>query len=73
VPQDFNPDPFVKSVLADGEFPKVDKPLSPQAERTALDSLKPTSPKGVHGSPGVGSALTSSTRAASGQDLRTPP
>jgi hypothetical protein len=33
VAQDINPDPSVKSALASGESLKVDKPLSPKAER----------------------------------------
>jgi hypothetical protein len=46
----------------------VNKPTSPQAERTTPDSPKPSSPKGAHGSPGAGSAPTSLTHAALGQD-----
>jgi hypothetical protein len=59
----------VKSASADGESPKVNKPTSPQAKRTTPDSPKPSSPKGAHGSPGAGSAPTSLTHAAPGQDL----
>jgi hypothetical protein len=68
VPQDINLDPSTKSAPTDSEFPKVDKPPSPQAERTAPDPPKPSSPKDARGSPGVGGALTSLTRAASSQD-----
>jgi hypothetical protein len=44
------------------------KPPSPQDERTVPDSPKPTSSKGVWGSPGAGGASTSPTHAAQGQD-----
>jgi hypothetical protein len=47
VPQDINQGPSVKITLAGGESPKVDKLLSPQAEKTVLDSLKPSNPKGA--------------------------
>jgi hypothetical protein len=50
------------------ESSKVDKPPSPQTKRTALDSLKLSSPKGVQGSHGASGALTSPTRVASDQD-----
>jgi hypothetical protein len=63
VPEDINQDPSTKSTPAGGESLKVDKHLSPQAEKTAPDSLKPSSPKGVQGSPGAGGAPTSPTRA----------
>jgi hypothetical protein len=56
VPQDINLDPSMKSAPAGGESLKVDKPLSPQAERNALDSSKPSSPKDAQGSPGAGGA-----------------
>jgi hypothetical protein len=46
----------------------VDKPPSPQAEKATLDSLKPSNPKGVRGSPGAGGALTSPTHAAPDHD-----
>jgi hypothetical protein len=68
VPQDINSNPSVKSALAGGETQKVDKPLSPQAERTAPDSLKPSSPKGARGSPSADGAVTSPTRVASCPD-----
>jgi hypothetical protein len=58
----------VKSAPADDESPKVDRPLSPQAERTAPNSPKPPSPKGARGSPSVGGAPTSPTHATPGQD-----
>jgi hypothetical protein len=44
VPQDINPDTSTKRAPARGESPKVDKPLSPQAETTVSDPLKPSSP-----------------------------
>jgi hypothetical protein len=68
VRQDINQDSSTKSTPTGGESPKVDKPLSPQAERTAPDSLKPLSPKGVPGSPGAGGAPISPTCAAPDQD-----
>jgi hypothetical protein len=58
----------MKSTLAGDESSKVNKPPSPQAERTAPNSLKPSSPKGVQGSPGAGGALTSPTRVTPDQD-----
>jgi hypothetical protein len=64
VPQDINQDSSAKSTLVGGVSPKVDKPLNPHDENTALDSPKPSSPKGTQGSPGVGGALTSPTRTA---------
>jgi hypothetical protein len=64
VPQDSS----VKSTPAGGESPKVAKPRSPQAEKTALDSLKPCSPKGAQGSPCAGGAPTSPTRVAPDHD-----
>jgi hypothetical protein len=45
VPQDINLDPSLKSASASDKSPKVDKPPSPQVERTALDSPKTSSPK----------------------------
>jgi hypothetical protein len=46
----------------------VDKTLSPQAKRIAPNSPKPSSPKGARGSPSVGGAPISPTRATPGQD-----
>jgi hypothetical protein len=66
VPQDINPDSSAKSALVDGESPKVDKPLSPQAERTTPEPTKPSSTKDARGSPSDGGAPTSPTCAASG-------
>jgi hypothetical protein len=51
----------------------VDKALSPQAEKTALDSSKPSSSKGAQDSPGAGGALTSPTRATRIMTLQAPP
>jgi hypothetical protein len=56
------------STLASGESLKVDKPLSLEAEKTVPDSLKPSSPKGVQGSPSASGALTSLTCAAPDHD-----
>jgi hypothetical protein len=41
VPQDINPIPSAKSVPVSDESPKVDKPPSPQAEKTTPEPLKP--------------------------------
>jgi hypothetical protein len=68
VSRDINQDSSAKSTPVGGESPKVDKPASPQAKKAAPDSSKPSSPKGAQGSPGVGGALTSPTRAATDQD-----
>jgi hypothetical protein len=73
VPQDINQDSFTKSTPAGGESPKVEKPSSPQAERTTPDSLKPSRPKGVQGSPGASGTLTSSTHDTQLIILRVPP
>jgi hypothetical protein len=66
--KDFSPDSATKSAPIGNESPKVDKPPSPQVERTVPDPPKPSSPKDARGFPGAGSALTSPSRAASGQD-----
>jgi hypothetical protein len=68
VPWNINQDSTAKSTPVGDESPKVDKPLSPQDGKTTPDSSKPSSPKGVHGSPGAGGAPTSPTRGASDQD-----
>jgi hypothetical protein len=68
VPQDINPKPSVKIALASGETPKVDKPLSPQAERIVPDSSKPPIPKGVPNPAGAESAPTCLPHAASSHD-----
>jgi hypothetical protein len=68
VPRDINQDSSTKNTLAGGEFPKVDKPLSPQAEKIKPDSPKPSSPKDVQGSPGAGGAPTSPIRVTPDQD-----
>jgi hypothetical protein len=68
VPQDINRDSSVKSTLAGGESLRVDKPLSPQAEKTVPDSPKPSSPKGVQDSPGAGNVPTSPTLATLDHD-----
>jgi hypothetical protein len=46
----------------------VDKPPSPQNERTTPDSLKPSSPKGAQGSPSAGGASNSPTHTTLDQD-----
>jgi hypothetical protein len=58
----------MKRVPVGSKSLKVDKPSSPQAERTVLDSPKHSSPKGAQGSLGAGGAPTSPTRAAPDQD-----
>jgi hypothetical protein len=62
VPQDINPDSSAKSALVDNESPKVDKPPSPQTEKTMPES---PSPKSARGSPGNGGAPSSPSRATS--------
>jgi hypothetical protein len=49
--------------------PKVDKPPSPQTEKTMPDALKPSNPNGAQGYPGAGSAPTSPTHATLDHDL----
>jgi hypothetical protein len=66
--QDINPNSSAKSASVDSESPKVDKPLSPPAEKTALEPPKPPSPKDAQGSLGAGGAPPSSARATSGQN-----
>jgi hypothetical protein len=46
----------------------VDKSSSPQAEKSTPEFLKPPSPKGARGTPGVGGTLPSLTRSASGHN-----
>jgi hypothetical protein len=62
------PGPLCEECSGGNESSKVDKPPIPQTKRTTLDSLKPSNPKGVQGSHGVGGASTSPTRAAPDQD-----
>jgi hypothetical protein len=66
-PQDINLDSSVMNVPVRGELPKVDKPLSPHAEKTVPESPKPLSPKGTQCSRNAGGA-PSPTRAALGTD-----
>jgi hypothetical protein len=68
VPQDINTVPPAKSVPVDDESPKVDKPPSPQAEKTTPEPSKPPSPTGAQGLIGADGTLTSPTHTASGQD-----
>jgi hypothetical protein len=68
VPRDINLDSSAKSSTVGGESPKVDKPRSPQAEKTALEPLRPPSPKDVQHSSHTGGALPSATHAASGHN-----
>jgi hypothetical protein len=65
VPQDSNPDSAMKSAPVGGVSPKVDKPSTPQAEKSASEPLNPPSPKGVPNPTGAESALTSLTHATS--------
>jgi hypothetical protein len=68
VPQDMNPVSVEKSVPAGSEPPKVDKPQSPQAEKTTSEPPKPPSPKGVQGPINTEGASTSPTHVASSRD-----
>jgi hypothetical protein len=65
VPQDINSDASAQDAQTGGESLKVDKPLTPSAEKTAPKSSKPLSPSGMQGSPGTGSALSPLPKAAS--------
>jgi hypothetical protein len=58
----------VKRAPVCGGSPKVDKPLSPQAEKSVSESLKPPSPKGVQNSIGAEGAPTSPTHATLSHD-----
>jgi hypothetical protein len=58
----------MKSTPVSGDSLKVDKPLSPQAEKSTPEPLKPSSPKGVPNPTGPESAPTSLTRATSSHD-----
>jgi hypothetical protein len=68
VPRDINLDSATKSALVGGESPKVDKPPSPQAEKSTLEPPKPPSPKGAQSPTGADGALTPPSRAASSHD-----
>jgi hypothetical protein len=68
VPRDINLDSSTKGISISSESPKVDKPPSPQAEKTMPEPLKPPSPKDARGSPSTGDAPPSPTRAASGHN-----
>jgi hypothetical protein len=70
VPRDINLDSSAKSSPVDDESPKVDKPPRPQAEKTVPEPPKPPSQKDARGSPGVGGAPPSPTRAASSHNPR---
>jgi hypothetical protein len=70
VPRDINLDSSVKSAPVGGESPKVDKPPRPQVEKTVPEPPKPPSQKDARGSPGVGGAPPSPTRAASSHNPR---
>jgi hypothetical protein len=65
VPQDIYSDFAGKSAPVGAESQKVDKPLSPQAEKSTPEPLKPPSPKGVPNPADAESAPTSPTRATS--------
>jgi hypothetical protein len=68
VPQDINPISSAMRVPVGGESPKVDKPLSPQAEKTTPEPLKPLSPTGAQSPISAGGTPTSPTHVASGHD-----
>jgi hypothetical protein len=61
-------DSSAKSAPVGGESLKVDKPPSPQADKTALEPLKPPSPKDARGSPSTGGAPPSPTHVVSGHN-----
>jgi hypothetical protein len=63
IPQDIDPVSSVKGVPTGGESPKVDKPPSPQAEKSAPESPKPSSPGNAQGPTGTEDTLTSSFHA----------
>jgi hypothetical protein len=68
VPKDFNLVPSAKSVPVGSESPKVDKPPSPQTEKTTPEPLKPLSPTGAQSPVGAGGTPTTPTHMASGHD-----
>jgi hypothetical protein len=68
IPHDINPAPSAKSVLVSSEFPKVDKPLNPQAKKTTPEPSKPSSPTGAQSPIYAGGTPTSPCHMASGQD-----
>jgi hypothetical protein len=66
--QDIDPVTSTKSLPHGDESPKVDKPLSLQAEKTTLEPMKPLSPEDVQGPVNVEDAPTSPTPFASSYD-----
>jgi hypothetical protein len=68
VPWDINPDSSAKSALVDSESPKVDKLLSPQAEKIVPEPSNAPSPKDAQGSPSTGGAPSCPTHATSGHN-----
>jgi hypothetical protein len=60
IPQDIDPVSSMKGAPTGGESLKVDKPPSPQAEKSAPESLKPPSPSNEQGSTGTEGTPTSS-------------
>jgi hypothetical protein len=68
VPRDINTNSSAKSAPVSNKSPKVDKPPSPQTEKTTPESLKPPSSKSARGSPGTGGAPSSPTCATSGHN-----
>jgi hypothetical protein len=63
VPQDINSDSSTQNVQIGGEFPKADKPPSPDVEKVVPKSLEPPSSGGTHSSPGFDTAPTSPAKA----------
>jgi hypothetical protein len=70
IPQDINLVSSTKSVPIGSESSKVDKPSSPQAEKTTLEPSKPPSPGGTQSPADVDGALTSPTHAALSRNAR---
>jgi hypothetical protein len=71
IPQDIDPVSSVKGVPTGGESPKVEKPLSPQAKKSAPESPKAPSPKNAQGPTGAEGILTSSFHATPSHDTNT--
>jgi hypothetical protein len=65
VPQDIPLASHAKNILAGGESPKVDKPLSPSTKKSVQEKSKPPSPGNANGSAGAEGAPPSPTAADS--------
>jgi hypothetical protein len=63
VPWDINPDSSAQDVWASGESPKVDKPPTPNTEKTAPKPTQPLSPGGAQSSSSASGALSPSAKA----------